>query len=258
MEIYIANDPFELGKEAGKATAKLIQKAIEEKGHANIVLATGASQFETLKQLISEKGVDWSKVVMFHLDEYIGLPATAFASFRKYLKERFLEKVPSLKAVYFIDGEADPVEECARLGAFINEYPIDVALVGIGENGHLAFNDPPADFFTEKPFLVVELDELCRKQQIAEGWFNALEEVPTQAISMSIRQIMKSKNIICSVPDQRKAMAVKNSLEQLPDKLYPASILQEHPNCKYYFDKSSAAMLSKATVARNEVKEVSY
>jgi len=250
MEINIKKDPFELGKEAGKVAAELIQEAISKKGYANIILATGASQFETLNQLVSEKKIDWSKVVMFHLDEYIDLPATAYASFRKYLRERFLEKVSPLKAVHLIDGEAEPEAECKRLGVLIDDHPIDVALVGIGENGHLAFNDPPADFQTETPYMVVELDELCRKQQLAEGWFNSLEEVPTKAISMSIRQIMKSKNIICSVPDERKARAVKNCLEHLPNKMYPASILQQHPSCKFYFDKSSAALLSEEILVK--------
>jgi len=248
MAIKITKDAIELGKEAGRAAAETIQKTIAEKGYANVILATGTSQFETLNQLVSEKGIDWSKVVMFHLDEYIELPVTHVASFRKYLKERFLDKVPSLKAVYFIDGEADPEAECARLGELINQYPIDVALVGIGENGHLAFNDPPADFHTEKPYLVVELDELCRKQQLAEGWFTSLEEVPSRAISMSIQQILKSKNIICSVPDHRKALAIKNCLEHLPDAKYPASILQHHPKCKFYFDRFSSALLSENTM----------
>jgi glucosamine-6-phosphate deaminase len=257
MEINITNDPFELGKEAGKATAELIEKTIAEKGYANIILATGTSQFETLNKVVSEKGIDWSKVVMFHLDEYIDLPVTHVASFRKYLKERFLEKVSSLKAVYLINGEAEPEAECTRLGELIMQHPIDVALVGIGENGHLAFNDPPADFETEKPYLVVELDALCRKQQLAEGWFDSLEEVPARAISMSIQQIMRSKSIICSVPDGRKALAVKNCLEHSPNEMYPASILQQHPNCKIYFDKSSAGLLSKETLIKAENKEFS-
>lgn len=245
MEIKITKGPIELGKEAGKATALLIKKAIAENDFATIVLATGTSQFETLNQLVTEKDIDWSKVVMFHLDEYIGLPVTSHASFRRYLKERFLDKVASLKAVYFIDGEAVPEEECNRLSNLISDHVIDVALVGIGENGHLAFNDPPADFNTTKPFFVVSLDEVCRRQQLAEGWFNSLEEVPLKAISMSIGQIMKSKNIICSVPDHRKATAVKNCLEHTPHENYPASILQQHPKCTFYFDKFSAALLSE-------------
>jgi glucosamine-6-phosphate deaminase len=186
---------------------------------------------------------------MFHLDEYIGLPITHPASFRKYLQERFILKVEPLKEVFLIDGEGDPKEECERLGNLIARYPIDVALVGIGENGHLAFNDPPADFNTEDPYLVVELDEACRKQQLNEGWFESLEVVPNKAISMSINQIMKSKNIVCSVPDERKATAVKNTVEQAVSNLYPASILQTHSDCTLYLDKASASGLSASSIS---------
>ena len=214
MEINIFQNPNELGKAAGAAAAQKIRDAIAAKGSANIILATGTSQFETLNQLISEKNIDWSKVNMFHLDEYIGLSITHPASFRKYLKERFLLKVPALKAAFLINGEKDPQGECNLLGNLIKEYPIDVALIGIGENGHLAFNDPPADFETDQPYIVVTLDEACRKQQMGEGWFVSAEEVPRSAISMSVKQILKSKHIICSVPDSRKAIAVKSTLEQ--------------------------------------------
>lgn len=244
MRVIQAPDKFKLGEAAGKAAAELIRETIEEKGSANIILATGSSQFETLNQLIKED-VDWSSVTMFHLDEYIDLPESAPASFRKYLKERFLSKVAPLRAAYLINGETDPEEECERLGRIIEENPIDVALVGIGENGHLAFNDPPADFEIEAPYHVVNLDTQCRMQQLGEGWFNSLDEVPGQAISMSVKQIMKSKHIICSVPDSRKAQAVKNSLEQPVSNLFPASILQQHPDCRFYLDNSSAEKLEK-------------
>ena len=249
MHLHISANPKELGKAAGSAAAQLITQAIAKNGFANIILATGTSQFETLRQLVSEPGIDWSKVTMFHLDEYIGLPITAKASFRKYLKERFIEKVRALKAAHLINGEDDAVPECERLGKLIIQHPIDVALVGIGENGHLAFNDPPADFETEQPYIIVELDEPCRKQQLGEGWFNSLEDVPKQAISMSIKQILKSKHIICSVPDSRKAEAVKNSLEQPVSNLYPASILQSHANCTFFLDQASAAHLSPGTLS---------
>lgn len=249
MKIVIANDPKELGQAAGLAAADIVRHAIAENGSANIILATGTSQFETLKQLVSEPGIDWRKVVMFHLDEYIGLPVTASASFRKYLKERFIDKLPSLKAAHLISGEADPGPECKRLGALIKKHPIDLALVGIGENGHLAFNDPPADFVTEQPYIIVSLDEACRRQQLGEGWFQTFADVPKQAITMSIKQILKSKHIICSVPDRRKAMAVKNSLEQAVTNLYPASILQAHPDCTFYLDVASAALLSQNIIS---------
>lgn len=237
-----------MGTAAGINAAVSIRKAIIEKGRANIILATGTSQFETLNQLLREKDIDWSKVIMFHLDEYIGLPITHPASFRKYLTERFLSQVPPLKAAYLIDGETDPKAECERLGKIIEQHPIDVALVGIGENGHLAFNDPPADFDIKDPYIIVALDDLCVKQQYGEGWFPTMEDVPRKAISMSIKQILLSKEIICSVPDSRKAMAVKNCLEQPISNLHPASILQSHPNCTVYLDQYSASLLSPKVI----------
>ena len=244
MNIRVTPNPFELGKAAGAAAAQVIRDAITSNDSASIILATGTSQFETLNQLISEKNIEWEKVVMFHLDEYIGLPITHPASFRKYLQERFLSIVPALKAAFLINGEKDAKTECARLGELITKYPVDVALVGIGENGHLAFNDPPADFDIEQPYIVVELDDACKRQQLGEGWFKSIEEVPPYAISMSIKQILRSKHIICSVPDARKAIAVKNTLEELVSNLHPASILQLHPNCICFLDKASARLLS--------------
>ncbi|RAK02116.1 glucosamine-6-phosphate deaminase [Larkinella arboricola] len=248
MTILISKTAEQLGQSAGQATAALIQQAIAERGQANIILATGTSQFATLQQLIQED-IDWSRVVMFHLDEYIGLPLSHPASFRKYLQERFLNQVSPLKASYLINGEVDAQEETRRLGALIQAHPIDVALVGIGENGHLAFNDPPADFDTEEPYLIVDLDAACRRQQFNEGWFPTLDDVPTQAISMSVRQIMKSRHIICSVPDQRKAQAVKDTLEEPISNLFPASILRSHPNCQLYLDEPAASLLSTETIS---------
>lgn len=250
MHIKIFESPEALGKTAGQDAAQCIREAIRTKGSANIILATGVSQFETLKELIHATGIDWSKVTMFHLDEYIGLPIKHPASFRKYLQERFISKIPQLKATHLINGENDSQQECKRLNALIQQYHIDVALVGIGENGHLAFNDPPADFETEEPYIIVTLDEQCRMQQLSEGWFSSFDEVPKQAISMSIQQIMKSKQIICSVPGSRKAMPVKNTFEQQVSNLYPASILQNHSHATCYLDKLSAALLSNNTIEK--------
>ena len=249
MEIVISRDVSQLGKEAGNNAARAIRYAISERGIANIILATGTSQFETLNQLISEEEIDWSKVVMFHLDEYIGLPISHPASFRKYLQERFIAKVPPLKAAFLIDGENDPVAECDRLSKLISKHPIDVALVGIGENGHLAFNDPPADFDIEKPYIVVDLDDQCVQQQFGEGWFPSINDVPRKAISMSVKQIMKSKHIVCSVPDARKAVAVKNTVENQVSNIYPASILQTHQHCTIYLDPLSASLLTPGIIA---------
>lgn len=245
MKISIQPDSRQLGTAAGRKAADFIRETINEKGNARIILATGSSQFETLRQLVMEEGIDWGVVTMFHLDEYIGLPVTHGASFRKYLKERFLEKVPPLKAVHLIDGEGNPETECRRLEELIRQSPIDVALVGIGENGHLAFNDPPADFNTEKAYIVANLDTSCRQQQINEGWFGEMKEVPRQAISMTVKQIMKSKHIICSVPDARKANAVKDTVEQEVSNLYPASILQLHGDCYLFLEKASAKDLKE-------------
>ncbi len=244
-----------MGQAAGEVAAKAIKASLAKKGFANIILATGTSQFETLSRLVDEPGIDWSKVTLFHLDEYLGLPITHGASFRKYLLERFINVVnPSLKQAHLIDGEADAATECARLGALIQAHPIDVALVGIGENGHLAFNDPPADFETEEPYIVVNLDEACRKQQFSEGWFDSMEAVPKQAISMSIRQIMKSAKIICSVPDERKAEAVRNSLNEAVSPEYPASILQQHLDCELFLDEGAAELLEKSFLEKYNLK----
>lgn len=250
MKIDISENAQQLGHRSGKKAADIIKAAIANKGGANIILATGASQFETLQQLISDKDIDWSKVVMFHLDEYIDLPESSPASFRKYLKERFINKVPALKAYYLINGENDPLAECERLNAIIQQHPVDVALVGIGENGHLAFNDPPADFDTDNPYIIVTLDEPCRAQQFNEGWFKTIEDVPRQAISMSVKQILLSACIICSVPDKRKAAAVSNCLQGEVSNMFPASILQTHNNCICYSDDQSAGLLRADTIKR--------
>ncbi len=241
MEIVISETSQELGQKAAKRGAEFIRKAILERGEANIIIATGASQFEMLKELVNED-IDWSVVTGFHLDEYVGIPETHPASFRKYLKERFVDLVP-LKEFTYVDGSTCSYSECNRLGELISQHPIDVAFVGIGENSHLAFNDPPADFETEEAYVVVTLDEDCRHQQLGEGWFPTFDDVPQQAISMSIRQIMKSKAIICSVPDKRKAKAVQQSIHGEISPECPASILREHQNAMLYLDKFSASLL---------------
>lgn len=243
MKIEKSETREALGAKAGGLGAQWIKKAIEERGEANIILATGQSQFDTMETLVNDKEIDWSKVRMFHLDEYIGMPITHKASFRKYLTERFVNKVGQLLEVVLINGENNPEEECERLGKKIAEFPIDVAFVGIGENGHLAFNDPPADFEAEDAYLIVNLDAQCRQQQLGEGWFETVDDVPLQAISMSIKQIMKSDKIICAVPDQRKAKAVQACLSEPVSVMNPASILQNHDQCVVFLDKDSASLL---------------
>ncbi len=241
MNIIISETKQELGLKAAKTGAELIRKAILERGEANIIVATGASQFEILGELVKED-INWSVVTAFHLDEYIGISEQHPASFRKYLKERFVDLIP-IREFYYVNGETDPNAECARLGEIIRNHPIDVAFVGIGENGHLAFNDPPADFETEEPYLVVNLNDACRLQQLGEGWFPTFEDVPQKAISMSIRQIMKSKSIICSVPDERKAKAVYDTLNSEITPACPASIMRNHPDTGLYLDLQSASLI---------------
>lgn len=244
VEFKIFADKNQLGVAAAAQAAAAIVTAIGERGQARIIAATGASQFEFLQALVGHSEIDWSKVEMFHLDEYIGLPITHPASFRKYLRERFIEPA-GLTNYHLIDGQADPQEVCRDLGKKIAAAPIDIAFVGIGENGHLAFNDPPADFETEEPYLVVNLDEACRRQQLGEGWFPTFDDVPKQAISMSVKQIMKSRQIVCVVPDARKAQAVRDCLEGPIDPAYPASILRRHDHAVIYLDPASAGLLKK-------------
>ena len=240
MEIIISSTKQEMGKQAAHKGADQIRKAIAERGEANIIVATGASQFEMLEELVKEN-IEWNVVTGFHLDEYIGINETHPASFRKYLKERFVSLVP-LKEFHYVNGN-DAEKECKRLGEIISRHSIDVAFVGIGENGHLAFNDPPADFETEESYIVVNLDDDCRRQQLGEGWFPTFDDVPQQAISMSIRQIMKSKHIICSVPDLRKSVAVMNTLLSEISPAVPASVMQKHPSAWLFLDKTSASKL---------------
>ena len=243
LQIKILADKDSLGRAAADQAATSIRRAIRQRGVARIIAATGASQFEFLDALTAASNIDWSCVEVFHLDEYIGLPITHPASFRKYLLERLINKT-GIARYHFIEGDGDAQRSIAEIGRELQREPIDLAFVGIGENAHLAFNDPPADFDTDDPYLVVQLDPTCRQQQVNEGWFGSVAEVPTQAISMSVKQILRSREIIVVVPDGRKAQAVKNSLEAEMTRMVPASILRRHPNASIYLDKDSAALLT--------------
>lgn len=246
MNIFTAPTKRETSEAAAHLAKTKLQDALTANGHASFIVATGASQFDFLAALTADKTLDWNATTMFHLDEYIGIPETHPASFRKYLRERLVDIVQP-GTVHLLQGEAeDPHAECDRLNQIISAHQIDVAFVGIGENGHLAFNDPPADFETEAPYIVVELDEACRRQQVGEGWFSGLHEVPTQAISMSIRQILKSEAIVCTVPDARKAAAVQQCLQGDITPMHPASILQTHPACAVFLDAGSASLLESS------------
>lgn len=244
MLVRVYSTKQDLGAAAARHAADTIRRAIAAKGEANIILATGASQFETLDNLVREGGIDWSKTTVFHLDEYIGLPVSHPASFRKYLKERFADRVAGLKEFVFVGGDApNPEAECSRLSGLISARVIDVACIGIGENGHVAFNDPPADFETDAPYIVVDLDEACRRQQMGEGWFPTLADVPRRAISMSVNRIMEAECLVVAVPDARKAEAVRRTIDSEVSPNVPASILKKHPDCTLYLDEAAAAMI---------------
>jgi len=231
-----------MGAAAAAAGINKLKATLAEGGTASIIVATGVSQFQVL-DLLARSDLPWNKITVFHLDEYVGLPITHGASFRKYLWERFVTKLPLPPAAFhYLDGEGDVEAECDRVSELISSTSIDVAFVGVGENGHLAFNDPPADFETEKPYIVVDLDDACRRQQLDEGWFPDFESVPDRAISMSIRQIMKSASIICTVPDERKAEAIKNSTQGPVTPEVPASILQNHSDCQLFLDQAAASL----------------
>jgi glucosamine-6-phosphate deaminase len=245
MEKFVFPSKMEMAQAAAEKAAELLRDAIARKGYATFVAATGASQFEFLDFLTSAPDVDWARTMMFHLDEYVGMPETHPASFRLYLKERLIDRVHP-GTVHLIRGEAsDPLVECQRLNRIIGEHEIDASFVGIGENGHLAFNDPPADFEVTDPYILVDLDEACRRQQLGEGWFPSLDAVPRQAISMSVRQIMRSKAIVCTVPDRRKARAVHDCFTGVVTPLHPASILRQHEEAYLFLDAGAASLLDR-------------
>lgn len=248
MIVRVFEDKVSLGKAAAEQASAALCQAIRERGLARTIVATGNSQLEFLSALTKAENIDWQRVEMFHLDEYVGLPITHPASFRKYLREQLIDKT-GITRYHFLDGSGDFKKVIRDAAEALRSATVDVAFVGIGENGHLAFNDPPADFQTEEAYLLVNLDEACRRQQVGEGWFADVSEVPGRAISMSVRQILKAKEIICVVPDARKARAVKLCVEGEISPMAPASILRTHPATTVYLDKQSASLLSPATLS---------
>ena len=239
MEIRICKDPAALGASAAKHVAAVINDCIEKKGCARIALSTGASQFDTIKELVKQD-IDWSKVEMFHLDEYVDLPESHIASFRKYLKERFVDQVKNLGKAHFVDGTAEGI---AKLTEEIRKAPIDIGLIGIGENAHIAFNDPPADFDTKEAYHIVNLNDRCKQQQMGEGWFATIDDVPKQAVSMTVYQILQCERIVSCVPYKVKADAVKATLENDVTNMIPATIMKDHKDFILYIDSDSAAQV---------------
>ncbi len=245
MKVIVAENCRLMGELAARQAAAVLNSAIRERGEARVVLSTGASQFDTLSALVRQN-VDWSKVDMFHLDEYVDLPEAHPASFRKYLKERFVSRVP-IRRAHFVDGTREGI---AALTEELRSAPVDLGLIGIGENGHIAFNDPPADFETDEAYIVVNLDERCRRQQVGEGWFAALNDVPRQAVSMTVRQIMRCETIISCVPYAVKAEAVYKTLTSPLTNMVPATMLKQHDHFTLYLDEDSAARVNVDVAAR--------
>ncbi len=243
MKLFINETSIDLGRAAAASAAEKIRQAIAARGEARIVLSTGASQFDMFEALVTED-IDWSKVDMFHLDEYIALPITHKASFRKYLQERFVDRVHP-RTVNFVDTEGDVEKAIAAVSAKLLEKPVDLGMIGIGENGHIAFNDPPADFGTDACYIVVDLDDNCKRQQVGEGWFATLDDVPAQAISMTVNRIMMCRSIISVVPHAVKARAVATTLSTPVCPEVPATMLKMHPDWELYLDKNSAALIEK-------------
>ena len=246
MLLKVFKDKTSLGQAAAEQAAEAIRRALRDRGHARIIAATAASQAEFLNALTKTPDIDWASVEAFHLDEYIGLPITHPGSFRGMLMEQLIRKT-GIRKYHLLDGDgANPSEVVRAVSRELSSRPIDVAFLGIGENGHIAFNDPPADFSTEEPYIIVTLDEACRRQQVGEAWFRDISDVPERAISMSVRQILKAKEILAVVPDRRKAPAIKACFESEISPMVPASILRTHPNATVYLDNDSASLLSPA------------
>jgi len=246
MLLKVFKDKASLGSAAAEHAAGTIRRALRNSGQVRIIAATAASQSEFLHALTKQPDIDWANVEAFHLDEYIGLPITHPGSFRRMLMEQLIQKT-GIRKYHLLDGDAaNPAEVVRQVGKEVSSAPIDIAFLGIGENGHLAFNDPPADFSTEEPYILVSLDQACRRQQVGEAWFRDISEVPERAISMSVRQILKAKEILAVVPDRRKAPAVQACFEGEIGPMAPASILRTHPHATVYLDSDSASSLSPA------------
>jgi glucosamine-6-phosphate deaminase len=248
MHIHVLDDRRQIGRAAAAGAARVLAHAITARGRARLVAATGTSQFELIDEIRANHEVDWCRVELFHLDEYVGLPAGHPASFSRFVRERLIEPL-GIEHFHLLDG-TDPAASMAAAGDALAEAPVDLTLAGVGENGHLAFNDPPADFETDAPYLIVDLDDACRRQQVGEGWFASVADVPARAITMSVRQILKSAEIFCLVPDARKAEAVRACFADGVTPHAPASILQTHARTTVYLDRASAALLTPEVLAK--------
>ena len=248
MKVKVFDSTEAMGLAAAKHAAQVLNETIAKDGTARLLLSTGASQFPFFKHFVKED-IDWSKVEMFHLDEYVGISPDHPASFQKYLRQRFVDVV-SLGAYHLIDGLADPAETIRELTDLLAGRPVDLGLIGIGENAHIAFNDPPADFDDDNAFKVVTLSDTCIQQQIHEGWFATPEDAFKQAISMTCKQIMKCRTIISVVPYAVKAQAIHDTLTMDETNLVPATLMKKHKDITVYCDPDSAATVPAEVLAR--------
>ena len=244
MQLRLIPDPATIATQVAEHGARILREALARHGEATLVAATGMSQLAMLHQLARAPGIDWARTTVFHLDEYIGLPATHRASFRRYLRERFLAHLPAQPAFVGIQGDApDIAAELARLNQLLASRRVDLGFAGVGDNGHLAFNDPPADFTVESPYIEVRLDDISRRQQAGQGWFDDIDQVPRRAISMSVRQILRCQHLLLTVTGAHKAQALHNTIEGPIDPACPASAVQQHALCTVYIDAAAASGL---------------
>ena len=247
MQIRVIATVDELERTAADHAASTLRQRLSCQRSVRLIAATGSSQIGFLERLIATPEIDWSRVELFHLDEYLGLPANHPGGFRRFILDRIVEPA-GIQTFHLIDGTAEPAAEIRRLTALLGSAPVDLAFTGIGENGHLAFNEPPADFGTDESFVVVDLDEVSRRQQVGERWFARFEDVPARAITMTIRQILRTREILCLAHGTRKAAAVAACFSQSPTPLAPASILATHPAATVYLDRDAAALLDGVSI----------
>ncbi len=244
LSVSIYEDRQKMGKAAADEGITFIQQLLKQKEFINIIFAAAPSQNEVLEALKNSPEVDFSRINAFHMDEYIGLPENAPQGFGNFLK-RHLFGLVNFHSVHYINGQAKNYnEECERYALLLKEFPVDICFMGIGENGHIAFNDPAvADFHDSQSMKVVKLDEICRKQQVNDKCFESIENVPTHAFTLTIPSLMNAEKIICTVPAQTKAAAVRRALNEEISETCPASILRTHPNAKLFIDSDAASLL---------------
>jgi glucosamine-6-phosphate deaminase len=245
LEVCVGDDTVEMAHLAAVDAARALRDTVDTRDEANIMLATGNSQLAFLAELVQQPDLAWDRVRAFHMDEYVGLPPTHSASFQRYMRERVAAKLP-LKEFHYLQGDAEPAGEARRYEALLSAYPLDLCCAGIGENGHLAFNDPPvADFEDPRDVKIVALEAASREQQVGEGHFATIDDVPTHAITVTIPALLRARHVFVIVPEARKAPAVERTLTAPISTACPATILRTRANATLYLDAESSARLSQ-------------